>query len=154
LALAHSEKHIQNYFSPPLWPQTTPRPTIGLPSPPPSSTGSTTTTTLPESIQATPPSIIESEESQETFADSPIAEDFRQDFPPLQTATGINSQDEISSSPRKRAASGLDMDLMTGVPDSKDVAEVKLSVWPVTLTYAMECGELAIGNYLPIWTYL
>jgi hypothetical protein len=148
LALVHTKEHIRNYFAPPPWHQTAPRAIIGPPSPPPSSTGSTTTTTVAESSQTTPPpSVPDSrDETEATFADSPIKEEFGQDFPSLQTSTGTTFRDKVSGSPHKRRASGLDMDLMTVLAAHKDEIVVKPAVWPETLTHMMGCGELAIGK--------
>ena len=154
LALAHSGEHIRNYYAPPPWHQTTSKAIVRLPSSPPSSTGSQTTTTittLPESIRTTPPpskspSDEAADEKQVTFADSPTKMEFEQDFPPLTSPTGTTFRDKFGGSPHKRRASGLDMDLMTALTADKDEIEVKPSVWPVTLTHMMGCGELAIGK--------
>jgi hypothetical protein len=106
---------------------------------------------LPECIRTTPPPSKSSsdeatDEKQVTFADSPIKMEFEQDFPPLSTPTGTTFRDRLGGSPHKRRASGLDMDLMTALTADKDEIEVKPSVWPVTLTHMMGCGELAIGK--------
>jgi len=155
LALAHTGEHIRNYFAPPPWHQTSSKTIIRLPSPPPSSTGSTTTTTL-ASARTTPPASGPATESDEaarsedekqvTFADSPVKVEYEQDFPLLQTPTGQSFQDKFGTSPHKRRASGLDMDLMTALAAKEDSIEVKPSVWPETLTHMMGCGELAIGS--------
>lgn len=87
------------------------------------------------------------------FADSPIKEEFEQDFPPLQTPPGTTFHDKFSGSPQKRRTSGLDMDLMTAFATDKDEIEVKPSAWPVTLTHMMGCGELAIGSFLTFCIY-
>jgi hypothetical protein len=157
LALAHTGEHIRNYYTPPPWHQTSAKAIIRLPTPPPSSTGSTSATTVAESTHTTPPpstntATIESdtgvrtdEQNKVTFADSPVKMEFEQDFPPLETPTGKSFRDKFAGSPHKRRASGLDMDLMTALAADKDEIEVKPSVWPVTLTHMMGCGELAIG---------
>jgi hypothetical protein len=159
LALAHTGEHIRNYYTPPPWHQTSAKAIIRLPTPPPSSTGSATTNTISESTCTTPPPLntatIESdtgvrtdEKNKVTFADSPIKMEFEQDFPPLESPTGTSFRDKFTGSPHKRRASGLDMDLMTALAADKDEIEVKPSVWPVTLTHMMGCGELAIGIFL------
>ena len=166
--MAHTRDHIRNYFASPPWYQSAPSKAVArLPSPPPSSTGSVTATTIAESARATPPLPITDEpedlqppssedEKIGTFADSPDkVTEYRQDFPPLQSPTG-SSQDKIGNmSPYKRRASGLDMDLMSVLPADDEEVEIKPSVWPVTLTHMMGCGELGIGNliYLKLADY-
>ena len=87
------------------------------------------------------------EEKQVTFADSPVKLEYELDFPPLESSLGPSFQDKVGVSPQKRRASGLDMDLMNALTaDEEDEIEVKPSVWPVTLTHMMGCGELAIGT--------
>jgi len=87
------------------------------------------------------------EVKQVTFADSPVKVEFEQDFPPLDSPTKEPLRSNITGSPHKRRASGLDMDLMNALVSEKDAIEVKPSVWPETLTHMMGCGELAIGIY-------
>jgi acetoin utilization deacetylase AcuC-like enzyme len=42
------------------------------------------------------------------------------------------------------------MDLMTALAAGKDAIKVEPSVWPVTLTHMMGCGQLGIGMFLKI----
>ena len=126
---------------------------IQPPSPPPSSTASNTTTTIAESISTTSPASIttttsesdDHDETQVTFAESPIKMEFDRDFPLLQSPTGTTFRDKVTGSPQERRASGLDMDQITNLEADKDEIEVKPAVWPVTLTHMMGCGKLAIG---------
>jgi len=78
--------------------------------------------------------------------------EFEPDFPPLQASEEATLSEKSSTSPHKRRASGLDMDLMNALAAKDDEIEVKPAVWPVTLTFMMGCGELAIGITLPILT--
>ena len=159
LALAHTDEHIQNYYTPPPWYKSS-KPITRLPSPPPSSTESTTTTTITGSAQTTPPplntltdSVTESdytpqsdEEKPIIFAESPSKTEFEPDFPPL-TPTATFS-DRFSGFPETRRASGLDMDLMIALAAKAHEIEAKPMVWPETLSHTMGCGELAIGSHL------
>jgi Histone deacetylase domain len=155
--LAHSGEHIRNYFAPPPWyqPSALSKAVTRLPSSPPSSTGSVTTTTIAESTRTTPPlpvtedpeDIIRSDdEKRVTFMGSSVKIEYEQDFHPLESPTGGSFRDIVGMSLQKRRASGLDMDLMNALAAEEDVEiETKPSVWPVTLTHMMGCGELAIG---------
>jgi hypothetical protein len=153
LALAHTGEHIRNYFAPPSWYQPSLSTIIQPPSPPPSSTASNTATTIAESLSTTSPASIpttcsesdDHDETQVTFAESPIKMEFDQDFPPLQSPTGTTFRDKVAKSLQERRASGLDMDQVTNLAADKDEIEVKPAVWPVTLTHMMGCGKLAIG---------
>jgi len=160
LKLAHTADHIRNYYTPPSWYHTTSRAVIKLPTPPPSSTGSATNTTSTESAHTTPPpsgpAFIDSyepirtdNEKQVTFADSPVKMEFEPDFPPLPASDETTLSEKALTSPHKRRASGLDMDLMNALAAKDDEIEVKSAVWPVTLPFMMGCGELAIGIALP-----
>lgn len=163
LKLAHTAEHIRNYYAPPSWYQRASRAVIKLPTPPPSSTGSATNTTSADSAHTTPPpsgpALIDSyepirtdNEKQVTFADSPVKMEFEPDFPALQASEEKTLSEKSSTSPHKRRASGLDMDLMNALAAKDDEIEVKPAVWPVTLTFMMGCGELAIGITLPTLT--
>jgi Histone deacetylase domain len=73
--------------------------------------------------------------------------EFEQDFPSLESPTP-SFPEKFQS--HQRRASGLDMDLMSAFAAGNDSIELEPSVWPVTLTHMMGCGELAIGMNIPL----